>query len=355
LPFTRRSLFKLSASVALTAIAVDSSVLEPNSPKLVELTLPIKRLPAAWDGFRIAQLSDFHYDEDFSVVPLRKAVEVINTVKPDLIVLTGDFVTAPLFVSRRKKADEFVSRRNKAADLIDPCAQLLTKLKARLGLYACLGNHDASTDPDRIFNTLQSHNITVLRNHSVPFEKEGKRLWLAGVDDVINGSPDLDITLQTAHTLYSNEAHILEMLPEVDLLIGAVLVPGARAPKLISREMLRVMKPGSVFVDIAIDQGGCAETSRPTTHHDTIFEEEEVTHYCVANMPAAYSRTSTQALTNVTHRYVETLADHGVPGAFRRDPNLLGGLNLANGKVTHRAVADAHGMEYTDPKAMFGI
>ena len=200
MPFTRRSLFKLSASVALTAIAVDSSVLEPNSPKLVELTLPIKRLPAAWDGFRIAQLSDFHYDEDFSVVPLRKAVEVINTVKPDLIVLTGDFVTAPLFVSRRKKADEFVSRRNKAADLIDPCAQLLTKLKARLGLYACLGNHDASTDADRIFNTLQSHNITVLRNHSVPFEKEGKRLWLAGVDDVINGSPDLDITLQKIPT-----------------------------------------------------------------------------------------------------------------------------------------------------------
>jgi len=183
-------LFKLSASVALTAIAVDASVLEPNSPKLVELTLPIKRLPAAWDGFRIAQLSDFHYDEDFSVVPLRKAVEVINTLKPDLIVLTGDFVSAPFLVSRRKKA----------ADLIDPCAQLFTKLKARLGLYACLGNHDASTDPDRIFHTLQSHNITVLRNHSVPIEKEGKRLWLGGVDDVIEGSPDLDITLQKIPT-----------------------------------------------------------------------------------------------------------------------------------------------------------
>ena len=115
MPFTRRSLFKLSASVALTAIAVDSSVLEPNSPKLVELTLPIKRLPAAWDGFRIAQLSDFHYDEDFSVVPLRKAVEVINTLKPDLIVLTGDFVTAPLFVSRRKKAAH--SKQKAAANI----------------------------------------------------------------------------------------------------------------------------------------------------------------------------------------------------------------------------------------------
>jgi alanine dehydrogenase len=126
----------------------------------------------------------------------------------------------------------------------------------------------------------------------------------------------LDITLHTAHTLYSNEAHILEMLSDVDLLIGAVLVPGARAPKLITREMLKVMKPGSVLVDIAIDQGGCAETSRPTTHDNPIFEEEDVIHYCVANMPGAYARTATQALTNVTYRYVELIADNGVPGVF---------------------------------------
>ncbi|HSS95648.1 MAG TPA: metallophosphoesterase [Terriglobales bacterium] len=176
----------MSASVAITAVAVDAVVFEPNSPKLVELTLPTKRLPAAWDGLRIAQLSDFHYDEDFSVIPLRKAVDVINTLKPDLIVLTGDFVSTPFFASRRKKA----------AEMIDPCAQLLTKLKSKLGLYACLGNHDAFTDPDRIFNSLQSHNITVLKNRSIAMEKDGKRLWLAGVDDVINGAPDMDVTLQ---------------------------------------------------------------------------------------------------------------------------------------------------------------
>ncbi|HEY2574193.1 MAG TPA: alanine dehydrogenase, partial [Verrucomicrobiaceae bacterium] len=165
----------------------------------------------------------------------------------------------------------------------------------------------------------------------------------------------LDITLHTAHTLYSNRAHILDMLPQVDLLIGAVLVPGAKAPKLIDREMMRVMKKGSVFVDIAIDQGGCAETSRPTTHHDPIFVEEDVTHYCVANMPAAYARTATQALTNVTYRYIEMLADHGVPGAFKRDPNLLGGLNLFDGKVVHRVVAEAHGMEFFDYKSAAGL
>ncbi len=162
----------------------------------------------------------------------------------------------------------------------------------------------------------------------------------------------LDITMHGAHTLYSNATHLLEVLPNVDLLIGAVLVPGAKAPKLISREMLRSMKPGSVFVDIAIDQGGCAETSRPTTHEDPTYIEEGVIHYCVTNMPAAYARTATQALTNVTYRYVELLADHGVPGAFRRDPHLLSGLNLIDGHVTYPGVAAAHGLPLSEPAAL---
>jgi alanine dehydrogenase len=159
----------------------------------------------------------------------------------------------------------------------------------------------------------------------------------------------LDITLHTAHTLYSNEAHLLELLPTVDLLIGAVLVPGAKAPKLIRRDMLRRMRPGSVLVDIAIDQGGCAETSRPTTHDHPVFVEEGVTHYCVANMPGAYARTATQALTNVTYRYIELLADWGLAEACQRQPALLGGINVMNGKVTHKAVAEAHGITYTAP------
>jgi alanine dehydrogenase len=157
----------------------------------------------------------------------------------------------------------------------------------------------------------------------------------------------LDITLHTAHTLYSNQAHLLELLPTVDLLIGAVLVPGAKAPKLINREMLRRMRPGSVLVDIAIDQGGCAETSRPTTHHDPVFVEEGVTHYCVANMPGAYARTATQALTNVTYRYIEMLADTGLAEACQRTPALASALNVRDGRLTHEAVAGAHGMRYS--------
>ncbi|HWD92481.1 MAG TPA: alanine dehydrogenase [Verrucomicrobiae bacterium] len=160
----------------------------------------------------------------------------------------------------------------------------------------------------------------------------------------------LDITLHTAHTLYSNESHLLELMPNVDLLIGAVLVPGARAPKLIGRAMLRKMRPGSVLVDIAIDQGGCAETSHPTTHHDPVFVEEGVTHYCVANMPGAYARTATQALTNVTYRYIELLADYGLAEVCEKQPALLSGVNIMNGGVTHKAIAEAHGMDYSPVK-----
>jgi alanine dehydrogenase len=159
----------------------------------------------------------------------------------------------------------------------------------------------------------------------------------------------LDITLHTAHTLYSNEAHLMELLPNVDLLIGAVLVPGARAPKLINRAMLRRMRPGSVLVDIAIDQGGCVETSRPTTHDHPVFVEEGVTHYCVANMPGAYARTATQALTNVTYRYIEMIADLGLEEACQKQPALVGGINVMGGNITHKAVAEAHGLPYSPP------
>ncbi|HEX4630711.1 MAG TPA: alanine dehydrogenase [Chthoniobacterales bacterium] len=159
----------------------------------------------------------------------------------------------------------------------------------------------------------------------------------------------LDLTMPNVKTLYSNEANLTELMPSTHLLIGAVLVPGAKAPKLITREMLRKMRPGSVFVDIAIDQGGCAETSRATTHQDPVYVEEEVTHYCVANMPGAYARTSTQALSNATARYAELLADLGLEGACKKQPALIGGINTRDGKVTYEAVAEAHGMAFAPP------
>jgi alanine dehydrogenase len=147
-------------------------------------------------------------------------------------------------------------------------------------------------------------------------------------------------------TVFSTTLAIEEMLPRADLVIGAVLVPGARAPNVVRREQLRMMKPGAVLVDVAIDQGGCFETSKPTTHHDPTFEVEGITHYCVANMPGAVPITSTKALTNATLPYAVALADHGVADAIRRDPGLRLGVNVAGGKVTHPAVAEGVGSDY---------
>src|SRR6476661_8338027 len=147
-------------------------------------------------------------------------------------------------------------------------------------------------------------------------------------------------------TVYSTTLAIEEMLPRADLVIGAVLIHGARAPYVVTRSQLELMRPGAVLVDVAIDQGGCFETSRPTTHHDPTFEVEGVIHYCVTNMPGAVPITSTYALTNATLPYAIALADEGASGAIRRDPGLRPGVNVAAGKVTHPAVAEGVGMDY---------
>jgi alanine dehydrogenase len=162
----------------------------------------------------------------------------------------------------------------------------------------------------------------------------------------------LDITMDGAHTVFSNEANLADLLPRVDLVIGAVLVHGAVAPKLITREMLQMMQPGSVFVDIAVDQGGCSETTRPTTHDDPTYFEEDVLHYCVANMPGAYSRTATQALNNCTQRWTTMIADEGVNAACRMRKELLSGINCIGGKLTCQPVGEAHGIETVDPATL---
>jgi alanine dehydrogenase len=150
------------------------------------------------------------------------------------------------------------------------------------------------------------------------------------------------------HTLYANEQNLEEMLADVDLIVGAVLVTGASAPKLLTRSMLQKMKPGSVIVDIAIDQGGCFETSHPTTHENPVFVEEGIIHYCVANMPAAYPRTSTDGLTGATLPYIRRIADLGLESAMVMVPGLSGGLNIWNGVVTHKEVARSLGLPFHD-------
>ncbi len=159
---------------------------------------------------------------------------------------------------------------------------------------------------------------------------------------------ELDVSLgRTVLLTMSSRQAIEEALPDADLVIGGVLIPGAKAPRLITREMLGIMKPGSVLVDVAIDQGGCFETSRPTTHTDPTYVVDDVLHYCVANMPGAVPITSTGALTNVTLPYVEALADKGAARAIAEDAALAKGVNVVGGKVTYEQVADAVGLEYT--------
>jgi len=150
-------------------------------------------------------------------------------------------------------------------------------------------------------------------------------------------------------TVFSNRETVEEYVTSADLVIGAVLVPGAAAPKLITKEMIRKMRPGSAFVDVAIDQGGCSETSRPTTHSRPTYVVDGVVHYCVANMPGAVPHTSTYALNNVTLPFVLALADKGYKQALSDDPHLRAGLNVCRGKLTHREVAAALGHPFTDP------
>ena len=160
-----------------------------------------------------------------------------------------------------------------------------------------------------------------------------------------------DVMPRNVKTLMSSEYNIREELRHADLMIGSVLIPGAKAPKIVTRDMLQLMEPGTVLVDVAIDQGGCFETSRPTTHEDPVYYVDGILHYCVANIPGAVPRTSTLALTNATLPYAIQLADKGWQRACRENPELALGLNVVEGKVVYKPVAEAWGLDY-EPLAL---
>lgn len=186
------------AATGALALGEDSTFLEPNQPILTTMEVVLTRLPIAFDGFTIAQLSDFHYDR-LSAVPLRAATEIVNHLQPDVVVLTGDFVTVPPFHRRFHTA-------KRAAGAAEPCATLLEQLHPRLGMVSVLGNHDLDADAPRIAATLQSHGIPVLRNRSISIEQGGSRIWLCGLDSVWEGNADLDLAL---HEVPSNELVVL--------------------------------------------------------------------------------------------------------------------------------------------------
>jgi alanine dehydrogenase len=171
-------------------------------------------------------------------------------------------------------------------------------------------------------------------------------VWV--LDKSVERMRDLEMMLDGRITLaMSTQLAIDDAVSEADLIVGAVLIPGARAPKLVTRDMLGALKQGAVLVDVSIDQGGCFQTSHPTTHSDPIFEVDGIVHYCVSNMPGAVPITSTFALTNVTLPYAELIADYGVREAIARSPALARGVNVFEGKLTYEAVAEAHGLDYS--------
>jgi uncharacterized protein len=194
-PTTRRQFLRWTAAAGTVALAGDAIFLEPNRPRLVRQNFFLPRWPERLDGFTVALLSDFHYDPYFSVHPLHAAIPMVNSLRSDLIVLTGDFVSMPL-----------IGDEKKAAFAAEPCARLLRQMTAPHGLWAVMGNHDDGTDREHVTRALQAENIQVLANQSEPIERAGGRIWLAGVNDVLSRTADLSKTL---HRVPAGEAVIL--------------------------------------------------------------------------------------------------------------------------------------------------
>ena len=233
-----RRKFLYTGAIAAAGVAATGAwgFSESNHPQVTRLEIPLARLPHAFDGFTIAQLSDFHYHDQLSVTPIRKAVEIVNGLHPDLIALTGDFVTVPAL-------DALIGNPRRFAETAEPCAQLLQELRAPLGRFAVLGNHDGSSDPSRVSRALRDHGMPVLTNRAVPLERGRDRIWLAGIDDVLEGRPDVALALENIPSaeltiLLAHEPDFADevSLTPVDLQLsghshgGQVWIPGIGAP-----------------------------------------------------------------------------------------------------------------------------
>ena len=248
-------------------------------------------------------------------------------------------------------AYETVETENGALPLLAPMSEIAGRLAAQAGAYFLekpLGGRGLllggvpGVAPGRVL---------VIGGGMVGYNAALIALGLGATVTILERSIDRmrhleEILSGRVSLVMSSSLQIEESVRDADVVIGAVLIPGARAPKLITREMIGAMKEGSVFADVAIDQGGCAETSKATTHSDPVYSVDGVTHYCVANMPGAVPITSTKALTNATLPYVEAIADHGLREAVARDHALAHGVNVLEGRVTYEAVADAHNLDY---------
>jgi alanine dehydrogenase len=243
-------------------------------------------------------------------------------------------------------AYETVSLPNKTLPLLTPMSEVAGRMSVQVGAFYLQKANGGSGVLLGGVPGVSSANVVIIGGgvsgtHAAEMAV-GLRAKVTVIDRSVARLRELSSTFGSRiQTAYSTAMSIEHAVKDADLVIGAVLLPGAAAPKVVTRAMIEAMRPGSVVVDIAIDQGGCFETSRPTTHSDPVYEVGKVVHYCVTNMPGAVPHTSTYALTNATLPYVRALADHGWEAAVAADMALLQGVNIAGGQITHPAVAEA--------------
>jgi alanine dehydrogenase len=256
-------------------------------------------------------------------------------------------------------AYETVELPNRALPLLAPMSEVAGRLAPQVGAYHLMrANGGRGVLPGGVPGVPAGRAVVIgggVSGWNAMQIAIGMGFHVTLLDKDINKLKEADKIFGTKiQTVVSNAFELEKACLEADLVIGAVLVPGAKAPKLVTNELVSRMKPGSVLVDIAIDQGGCFEDSRPTTHAEPAFTVHESVFYCVANMPGAVPNTSTYALTNATLPYVVELADRGWVEALRRDPALARGLNTHDGRVTYREVAEAHGLGHVELEALLG-
>jgi alanine dehydrogenase len=309
-------------------------------------------------GARIASVDDVWADSEL-LLKVKEPIEPeYDRLREGLVLFTYLHIAADEPLTRAlvdsgiaAVAYETVETNNGALPLLAPMSEIAGRLAAQAGAYFLekpLGGRGLllggvpGVAPGRVVvigGGMVGYNSAViaigLGANVTILERSLDRM--RHLEEVLSGRVSL---------VMSSSLQIEESLRDADVVIGAVLIPGAVAPKLITRQMVGEMKEGAVLADVAIDQGGCAETSRPTTHSEPVYTVDGVTHYCVANMPGAVPITSTKALTNATLPYVEAIADHGLAEAVARDPELARGVNVLDGKITYEAVADAHGLDY---------
>lgn len=254
-------------------------------------------------------------------------------------------------------AYETVTDGNGGLPLLKPMSQVAGRMSVQAGATALEKAHGGRGVLLGGVPGVLPAKVTVVGGGVVGFNAAQMAVGMGADVTILDRNPDVLERLakhfeSSAKTSFASQANLARLVSESDLVIGAVLVPGAAAPKLVSREMLKTMKPGAVLVDVAIDQGGCFETSRPTSHDEPTYVVDDVVHYCVANMPGAVARTSTYALNNVTLPHAIRIADLGWQAAVSLDPHLYDGVNVCEGKITCKQVADEHGLDYASLEAI---